>query len=93
MDKNINSAFMIDIDMPTWWKVIQIIGWLEIAIFFILLPFERKHEYIYKMGKIMPNNPLCILVIVLIGTPILWAGILACIAYLVFVFFLWVVAK
>lgn len=84
---------LIDTYMPIWWQAIQVFGWLEIILLFTLLPFERKHEYIYKAQRFLPDNPLSILVVILIGTPIIWAGIFAMLSYLLFLFILWLLTK
>lgn len=84
---------MINFDMPLWWQIIQLIGWLEIATLFILLPFERKYQTLEKAQRVLPNNPLSILIIVIIGTPIAWAGIFACVSYSLFLFVLWLLTR
>lgn len=84
---------MIDTHMPIWWQIIQVIGWLEMLTLFILLPFERRHEYMVKFQDRLPNNPLFILVLIAFATPIIWAGIFAILSYFLFLLILWLLTK
>lgn len=76
---------MIDINMPIWWQIIQIIGWLEMATLFILIPFENKHQYLYRAQYLIPNNLVAhILVVIIFAIPMITAGIICLLSY-----FLW----
>lgn len=85
---------MITPDMPIWFKTIQVIGWSEIAILFALLPFERKYTLIERAERLLPRNTFWILsVALIIATPIIWAGLLACLMFIVYFFILWLLTK
>lgn len=74
---------MIDFNMPVWFQIIQIIGWSEILILFVLTPFENKHEYIYKAQRLIPDNFSSMFIVMGVATPMIFAGIYCCFGYFI----------